>query len=346
MSVAPAVPSFGFSLPGPVTQANAVAPAPTPLADPKQKAKRKHNVLGLTPKGADREDSDQEIDEEAALAAHLLVQSGALPNVNNRAEMVAWLAERKKRYPTKARLEERQKAEQDAELERLKHRVKASRDANQSKVAQAANTSPTKQTKEQKQRARLERHLLKAEKLQRHLAQAHSVNGSATDEKVGNVIKPSLLGENYESDDEVDKGSNPQSESSSDSVTSSDSDSGSDTSTSDSSEDEAPEEASSKQAPPVQKPQPERKPKEREPVPEHLIPWIKRGFCRDFIQHKPCRYGNRCRKKHKIPQEVRDMKLPRIRLFDRLAQQEIDSENMAAVNAIKVLGATGFFNSE
>jgi hypothetical protein len=66
VQVAPAVPNFGFSLP----------PKPPPLAGApseksRKKRKRKQNQLGLTPKGEVHEDTDEDIDEEAAF-----VQSG------------------------------------------------------------------------------------------------------------------------------------------------------------------------------------------------------------------------------------------------------------------------------
>jgi hypothetical protein len=66
VQVAPAVPTFGFSLP----------PKPPPLAGApseksRKKRKRKQNQLGLTPKGEIHEDTDEDIDEEAAF-----VQSG------------------------------------------------------------------------------------------------------------------------------------------------------------------------------------------------------------------------------------------------------------------------------
>jgi hypothetical protein len=62
---APAIPSFGFSL--------ALPPKPPPVASsnperPKKKKRRKTNQLGLTPKGDTRDDTDEDVDEEAAFA--------------------------------------------------------------------------------------------------------------------------------------------------------------------------------------------------------------------------------------------------------------------------------------
>jgi hypothetical protein len=62
----PSVPSFGFSLMPMETPVNDT-PAISEPASTKKK-QRKHNVLGLTPKGEVYEDSDDDLDEEALFA--------------------------------------------------------------------------------------------------------------------------------------------------------------------------------------------------------------------------------------------------------------------------------------
>lgn len=60
--VAPSVPSFGFALPAkPVSQLPPSAQAQRP-----KKKQRKFNQLGLTPRREEHEDSEEEVDEEAA----------------------------------------------------------------------------------------------------------------------------------------------------------------------------------------------------------------------------------------------------------------------------------------
>lgn len=63
--VAPQVPNFGFALSTP----QAAQPSADSTDKPKKKKRRKHNQLGLTPKGEEHEDSEDEIDEEAAFAS-------------------------------------------------------------------------------------------------------------------------------------------------------------------------------------------------------------------------------------------------------------------------------------
>ena len=114
----PAVPSFGAPL------ATTIATSPPKHEDPKPKKKkpRKHNQLGLTPKGETPEVSDDE-DEEAKLAATLRAPvSGSVAGggggsysfecegkvflLRSPQDIAAWIGERRKRYPTKQRIAE------------------------------------------------------------------------------------------------------------------------------------------------------------------------------------------------------------------------------------------------
>lgn len=113
--VAPPVPSFGSPLPlpmkPPVLHENTRKP---------RKKKRKHNQLGLTPKAEDYESSEDEeddADEEARLAAVAasagqgtqLLQfdyKGRTSTLQSSSDITAWIEERRKRFPTKARAAE------------------------------------------------------------------------------------------------------------------------------------------------------------------------------------------------------------------------------------------------
>lgn len=64
--VAPQVPNFGFALSPPQ---GVQAPSVDATDKPKKKKRRKHNQLGLTPKGEEHENSEDGIDEEAAFAS-------------------------------------------------------------------------------------------------------------------------------------------------------------------------------------------------------------------------------------------------------------------------------------
>lgn len=118
----PPVPSFGNPLPS----------KPPPAADATRKPKkrkRKHNQLGLTPKTDEHESSEEEedVDEESKLAQ---VSTGAAPlqftykgqtaTLQSASDIAAWIAERRKKFPTAARVEEKKKAADE---------VKAARDA-------------------------------------------------------------------------------------------------------------------------------------------------------------------------------------------------------------------------
>ncbi|KAE8150995.1 hypothetical protein BDV25DRAFT_153511 [Aspergillus avenaceus] len=113
----PPVPSFGNPLPS----------KPPPQADatrkPKKK-KRKHNQLGLTPKADEHESSeeDDDVDEESKLAAGgagaaaplQITYKGRTSTLQSPAEIAAWIEERKKRFPTQARVAERKKLMEEA----------------------------------------------------------------------------------------------------------------------------------------------------------------------------------------------------------------------------------------
>jgi Nuclear fragile X mental retardation-interacting protein 1 (NUFIP1)/Zinc finger C-x8-C-x5-C-x3-H type (and similar) len=126
----PAVPSFGVPLP---------AKPPQP-ADNSRKAlkkkKRKFNQLGLTPKTEEHESSAEEddVDEESRLASAdnaagpiQVTYRGRTSTLNTTADIQAWIAERKKRFPTEARVEEKKKAQEEAKKQRELQREEARR---------------------------------------------------------------------------------------------------------------------------------------------------------------------------------------------------------------------------
>jgi Nuclear fragile X mental retardation-interacting protein 1 (NUFIP1)/CCCH-type zinc finger len=110
----PPVPGFGNPLP-------AKPPAPVDAARKTRKKKRRHNQLGLTPKAEEHESSEEEddVDEEAKLAQGLgtglqFTYKGRTSTLQSSADIAAWIEERKKRFPTQTRIEERKKAIEDA----------------------------------------------------------------------------------------------------------------------------------------------------------------------------------------------------------------------------------------
>ncbi|OJD22006.1 hypothetical protein ACJ73_06655 [Blastomyces percursus] len=123
------VPSFGSSLPS--------KPPPSVDATKKhKKKKRKYNQLGLTPQTEEHESSEEEddIDEETKLSQTVTTgelkfsYKGQTSTLQTPADISAWIEERKKRYPTRARVEERLK-----EAEEKKQAIKEAREAKRAK---------------------------------------------------------------------------------------------------------------------------------------------------------------------------------------------------------------------
>lgn len=116
----PAVPSFGNPLPS-------KPPPPADATRKPKKRKRKQNQLGLTPKTEEHESSEEEedVDEESKLAQ---AGSGAAPlqvtykgqtaTLQSASDIAAWIAERRKKFPTAARIAEKKKAADEAKVAR------------------------------------------------------------------------------------------------------------------------------------------------------------------------------------------------------------------------------------
>ncbi|KAI6839741.1 hypothetical protein KC340_g3451 [Hortaea werneckii] len=118
---APSVPSFGSPI---------LPPKPVPSTQEKQQSKNRNhsNALGLTPGNhgqqqqqedySDEEGEDVEVDEEAMYAElgskMTFEHNGVVLSLNSEADLAAWRDERRKKWPTKARM-----AEKDAEKRRI-----------------------------------------------------------------------------------------------------------------------------------------------------------------------------------------------------------------------------------
>jgi hypothetical protein len=181
----PAVPSFGNPLPS----------KPPPAADvtrkPAKKRKRKHNQLGLTPKTDDHESSEEEedVDEEIKLAQTTsdaaaplqFTYRGQTATLQSQSDIAAWIAERKKKFPTQARIDEKKKAAEEAKTardaarlekqkergkEKEKHKAKQQASPQRSAGDAAAKSDPVLDAALKAQR--------KAEKIRRNLAKAEA----------------------------------------------------------------------------------------------------------------------------------------------------------------------------
>ncbi|KAK4988125.1 hypothetical protein LTR50_004147 [Elasticomyces elasticus] len=423
--VAPAVPSFGAPLP--LLNKSSVVLATEGQSNSKTGKRRKHNQLGLTPRTVEHEDSDEAIDEEAALAvagsALSFEYKGTVATLESPAEIAAWIAERKKQFPTQKRTEqkklevqkraeERKRAWDEAEARRAEERMHA---REEEEMRRRGVEEKQRQEKEdhmkrkdkvggdtaEKTRKALEKHLRKAEKLRKLLAQSEGkvkVSTSVNDPLATKVMTDK--GEQLESksagpdEDDMKQGLNPHTHASQDAMTEtkqlteddriapaphkvpslfpSDNETGmvpnseftsvslpaanidkissslpsgassvspgiNSDSSSQSNSDDGPEEMPSKQNGPVR------------------VAPLKReaGLCRFFVRTGNCKYGDACKFRHALPEKgaksAREKKKKtteppaRKTLFQRLVEQEQEEENRLALQAIKHLGAAGFF---
>ncbi|UDD65314.1 hypothetical protein AFCA_012504 [Aspergillus flavus] len=168
----PPVPSFGNPLPS-------KPPPPADATRKPKKKKRKHNQLGLTPKTEEHESSEEEddVDEESRLAqggasAAAAVQitfKGRTTTLQSPADIAAWIEERKKRFPTKEKVEEKKKAMEEAKKAKEEaQRQKESRKQEMKKAQkdhQQAPADPIDAAEKAKRKAdKLRRKLMKEQK--------------------------------------------------------------------------------------------------------------------------------------------------------------------------------------
>lgn len=182
---APAVPSFGLSLPAPIQ-----SPRSQSTADEPRSKKRKYNQLGLTPSTEIRESSEEQEDvddnEEGKLASTVPQRSttlqvcykGETSTLLSASDIAAWIEERKKKWPTKARAAERkakQREEAQAAIEKARKERKQRQDTlmkqkqqnSKSRKRQKHGENPT--TDESHANIEAAKSKRKIEKLQRQL---------------------------------------------------------------------------------------------------------------------------------------------------------------------------------
>ncbi|KAF9894229.1 hypothetical protein FE257_007731 [Aspergillus nanangensis] len=171
----PPVPSFGNPLPS-------KPPPPADATRKPKKKKRKHNQLGLTPKAEEHESSEEEddVDEESKLTAGggagptaslSITYRGRTSTLQSPADIAAWIEERKKRFPTQARVEEKKRAMEEAkkareEAMRQRQEMKrAQKEAQAPKEKAHPTANPVDEAAKAKQKAdKLRRKLLKEQK--------------------------------------------------------------------------------------------------------------------------------------------------------------------------------------
>jgi hypothetical protein len=153
-----------------------VKPPPAVDAANPRKKKRKHNQLGLTPKTEDHESSEEDdVDEESKLAPAAagaaaplrFTYKGRTSTLQSPTDIAAWIEERKKRFPTQAKAEEKKKAMEEAKRAREEALNKKRIERQEQRRAQkAANDKPESVIDPADAAAKAKR---KADKLQRKL---------------------------------------------------------------------------------------------------------------------------------------------------------------------------------
>ncbi|KAI5284852.1 hypothetical protein KEM54_001018, partial [Ascosphaera aggregata] len=186
------VPSFGVSLPS-------RPPIPTDLSRNQRKRRRKHNQLGLTPRTHEQEqpsseddnqnqnenedvkniadnavghDDDDDNDEESRLTQTLPTSAplqftyrGRTSKLQSAADIQAWIEERKKRYPTRARVERKKKEaeEKKAKIEEAKRLQKQERNRVKMEQKMQPNDTLNATAKARLKAEKLRKKLLKEE---------------------------------------------------------------------------------------------------------------------------------------------------------------------------------------
>ncbi|KAL4902529.1 hypothetical protein BDW74DRAFT_157982 [Aspergillus multicolor] len=350
----PPVPSFGNPLPS-------KPPTPADTARKSKKKKRKHNQLGLTPKTEDHESSEEEddADEETRLAAGSAGAAAALQvtyrgrtsNLQSPVDIAAWIAERKKRFPTQAKIEEKKKA-----LEEAKKASKAKQEAQrQQREARKLATARSKKEHEKKEQPRdivdpadaAAKAKLKAEKLRRKLLKEEKriAQAEADAERARKREEPQegSTPTANQPDNQISAVHGEQADDDLDSVTSEDSDwtssSGSDLSSSESDEsddDDAspPDQATSRREGPERVAPPARDEKKR--------------VCRHFARNGRCPRGKTCKFVHEKPE--RGVKTKPIEnkgrkgLLEALLDRQKEHENHKLMETIIWLGENGLLD--
>ncbi|RDW81764.1 CCCH zinc finger protein [Aspergillus mulundensis] len=350
----PPVPSFGNPLPS-------KPPTPTDSSRKPKKKKRKHNQLGLTPKTEDHESSEEEddADEETRLAAGgagaaaalQVTYRGRTSNLQSPQDIAAWIAERKKRFPTQAKIEEKKKA-----MEEAKKANKAKQEAQrQQKEARKLATARAKKEQEKKEQPRdsldpadaAAKAKMKAEKLRRKLmkeekriaqAEADAERARKRDEPQEGSIPTAV-----QADNQTPAVHGEQANEDLSSVSSEDSDwtssSGSDLSSSESDksdddDDSPPDQATSRREGPERVAPPARDEKKR--------------VCRNFARNGRCPRGKACKFIHEKPERGAKTKpvenKGRKGLLEALLDRQKEDENHKLMETIMWLGENGLLD--
>ncbi|KAK5467868.1 hypothetical protein LTS15_000841 [Exophiala xenobiotica] len=329
-TAAPAVPSFNASIEHLLPRKPAPQPPPQNVEKPK-----KQNLLGLTPTTLDHDSGpEDDEDEEGRLASQTKVShgleidyGGQQINLRTPADVAAWLAERRKRYPTQVKVEAAKKEAEEKKRKRQEEkaaRVEAERQAREKaiearKLQQLAKAQQKSQQQDRcvkksedsntdmaaKARLKAEKLRLKALKAQERLAKAEealrltretpgAAATSITQGQSSQAASPDQRGEQHVQPEAIHSTSDSE-------LTDSDATSSSGSSTSDldtegestsdgaSDSDSAPEVLSTKRAALEH---------EISAPPPRAFSTSTPQICRAYARYGRCKFGSKCRHLH------------------------------------------------
>jgi hypothetical protein len=360
---APAVPSFNASIEHLLPR----KPPVSPTAE-QQNMPRKQNILGLTPAAGPDSEPEDDAGEEERLAERVATTTtttaaglqfeyrGQTATLRTPAEIAAWIAERKRRYPTQAkaeaakkeveekrkRWEEAQAAKQEARREaqarrdeerRVRHNKTQARQEEQTQTQ--TQMAESKADKLRKKAAKLERQLAKAEEALR-LAQEKKQKRDSGVTAAGSVGSEHAAEDVAEDSDVTSSSGSSSSESESEDDDSMASDAASSTSNS------APEVLDTKKQSAVAHGFSAATPR----------PAVPPRVCKNLIKYGRCRFGAKCRFSHERPNNTKTKRGPstsvtesanarRKGLWQVLVEKEEEEERKRLLETIITLGERG-----
>ena len=341
-TAAPAVPSFSANLADLLPQQSSSRTLPSSQQASKERTK---NALGLTPANVDHSESEDDEEEETRLAHGQNGQNlhfsyrGETATLRTAADIAAWIAERKRRYPTQAKREAAQKAA-DEKRKRWEAEKQARMDA--ARLAKESRRNKKQQSRQisghtvvqtpliQNDPARIAR--IHAERLRRRAlkAQRDLAAAEAALEKHLSKSEPTVnpLAADPTSDDDSIGTISDSSDLSSDSDSS--------RNETDSDDDAPPEVQSSKTQVPSGF---------KNDLPASRIP---HRPCTAFTKTGKCRFGARCRYSHERNEPFRPVteaqtysKGGRKGLFQVMVEKEKEEEQRRVLSAVIALGQQG-----
>lgn len=341
----PAVPSFNDSL------ASLLPPKPvsTNIAA-KPTAAKKTNMLGLTPARVDESESEDDLDEESRMANAPVAGGlqfeylGQVATLRTAAEIAAWIADRRKRWPTAAKREAAKKVAEERKLkweEEKRKKAQASQAAKQKRLENYARPAAFKSKQSTAAESSLSErktagHLLlvqgRAERLRRKAAKAQKQLEDA---------ERDLLNVQYSSDrvevPDAKAGSDDSLSTTSDSSELTESDSSS-SSGSSSDNDSAPEVLSSKI--------------EVQELQTHPQQTVRKKTCLYYAKHGSCKFGAKCKYVHdqaRVSSRSTNAKparslVERKGIWQVMVEKEQEEERKRVLQAIISLGKQGALN--